>query len=214
MPRPPYQRGKRGGFGGQRGGHAPYRRPQGRATVECYECGKQVGDLKKHKRETHAKKYWGYMCPRCGHFEGEGGRSLMIKHIDQHRSGISIDQCAKNVAEGYSVPARCLMAGCHFKAPTPYLLGMHAAVVHRPGALVLPTSAAGSPAQPPQPVPTPRFQIPMYPPLSLVRLPATPPNIAALRIHSPKRVGQGAGTSGQQSPPPPPPPRPPKDKVE
>lgn len=200
---PPPRRGR--GRGG-RGGGPPRPRPytphphhgatgESQGRVRCYECNKFVSDLRQHKAQAHAPRYFGFQCPQCAHFEPESKRNLMVRHLTLHGPGApSIEQCAKHFPEGYQRAELCREAGCHFKAPSSFNLGIHVAMTHSQGALAA--------VRPPH----------VFRPIA--RSVVTPVlNMAQLNLASPSGSGafvlpqrSAVATPSQENTPPPPPP--------
>ena len=107
-----------------------FHRPR-RVSQECYRCGLVVTDIKKHVRRAHQKKFWGWKCPVCHHFEMDRDRNLMKAHLARHQPSPALESCAYNAQAGYMEAARCSVVSCHFKAESQFHLGIHAAAVHR-----------------------------------------------------------------------------------
>lgn len=126
------QRGRRG-----RGAPHPYGprptswRPQYQPRASfCAACQTHVRSLAQHRRVNHDRKQFGYMCEVCGHFEGQFDRHLFEKHLKTHQPSPDITRCVREVAGGYERAERCTSPGCHFKAPSQFELGRHAASAH------------------------------------------------------------------------------------
>ncbi len=106
--------------------------PSRQTLTKCHLCHKFVADLKSHKKHVHQTKNWGFECPACLHFESSHDQGLMKRHLQTaaHQPPITLDQCAKFVARGYTLPARCRVAGCLHKSSSEFELGIHAARQH------------------------------------------------------------------------------------
>ena len=107
-----------------------FHRPR-RVSQECYHCGLVVTDIKKHIWQAHQKKFWGWKCPVCHHFEMDRDQNLMKVNLSHHHPSPVLESCAYHAHEGYTEAARCGMVSCHFKMESQFHLGLYAAAVHR-----------------------------------------------------------------------------------
>ena len=96
----------------------------GRNLKLCSVCGKDVANLKGHKRRAHSQKSWGYLCP-CGHFENQFNGVRMRNHIRKH-PGVTLDSCIKQI----SYFELCQCPKCDFQCLRADTLKLHDKETH------------------------------------------------------------------------------------